>query len=57
MVFGEVIRCIKITELKILGEFTHRFKCKWEKPNARDGKRFREVKGEVLKIETLYCLE
>jgi hypothetical protein len=56
-VFGEVTSCIKITELNILGNFTHRFNCKWGKPSARDGTRFREVKREVLKIETLYCLE
>ena len=54
IVFGEVISCIKVTELKVLGNFTHRFKRKWGKSSARDGTRFREVKVEVLKIETLF---
>lgn len=57
VVFGEVTSCIKRTELKILGNITHKFKCKWGKPSAKDGTRFREVKEGVLKIETLYCLE
>ena len=57
IVFGEVTSCIKITELKILGNITQSFKCKWGKPRAKDGTRFREVKEEVLKIETLSCLE
>jgi len=31
IIFGDVISCIKITELKILGNYTHRLQCKWEK--------------------------